>query len=624
MAIWYRQGAASVENGATSVTGTLTGWLNQVKPGDGITFDDGCSWYEIAAEPVSNTALVLATPYAGETVSGAAYAIDRRSPQWSLASDLAVKVAALLGKITTLLLTNGKPNDGIGNDGAIAFDSGAQLFYFKSGGEWDEGTSLKGDGGWSPVFALASDGERRVLQVVDWVGGESEKPPVDLYVGVSGLTETIGEAADVRGAQGVSGDDGSDGADGNDGWSPILAAIADSDRRVFRVVDWVGGEGTKPAAGKYLGPSGLVDAVGDGTDVRGPAGSGAGDVVGPGATVIAGEIAVFSDTTGEAIEGAGVTIGAIGAAIAGKMDTITEALALPEVEDDPETPSAGTKLLYAKDDGKVYTKNSAGAVVEVGAGAAGGREVLTANRTYYVRTDGSDSNNGLSNTSGGAFLTIQKAIDTVAGLDLGIYTVTISVGAGTFTGANILKKLTGAGSAAIKGAGATTIVSVSSGNCFYANGGVLNWLLEDMKMAAPAGSAIVADNFSYITFANVEFGAVSSSGRHLYATGGAKIEATGNYTISGGGQIHALATWTGQVAVVGRAVTLSGTPVFPTAFVYASRLGKIEANGITFSGSATGPRYLSDNNSIVFTNGGGANYFPGNAAGSVTSGGIYS
>lgn len=58
------------------------------------------------------------------------------------------------------------------------------------------------------------------------------------------------------------------------------------------------------------------------------------------------------------------------------------------------------------------------------------REKLTANRTYYVRTDGSDSNTGLADSSGGAFLTWGAAITKCKTLDLAGYTVTIQDGSG--------------------------------------------------------------------------------------------------------------------------------------------------------------------------------------------------
>lgn len=61
--------------------------------------------------------------------------------------------------------------------------------------------------------------------------------------------------------------------------------------------------------------------------------------------------------------------------------------------------------------------SGAGPSVEGSGGVALGtslysRMAESAGTTYYVRTDGSDSNNGLSNTSGGAWLTVEKATDT--------------------------------------------------------------------------------------------------------------------------------------------------------------------------------------------------------------------
>ena len=62
------------------------------------------------------------------------------------------------------------------------------------------------------------------------------------------------------------------------------------------------------------------------------------------------------------------------------------------------------------------------------------REVLTADTTYYVRKDGSDSNDGTADNSGGAWLTIQHGLDWIAhNIDQGEYAVILQVRAGTYT-----------------------------------------------------------------------------------------------------------------------------------------------------------------------------------------------
>lgn len=69
-----------------------------------------------------------------------------------------------------------------------------------------------GFAGWGPELAVVSDGARRVLQVVDWVGGEGTKPVVGQYVGENGLVNLLIDAVDIRGAAGNDGDPGADGS----------------------------------------------------------------------------------------------------------------------------------------------------------------------------------------------------------------------------------------------------------------------------------------------------------------------------------------------------------------------------------------------------------------------------
>ena len=255
------------------------------------------------------------------------------------------------------------------------------------------------------------------------------------------------------------------------------------------------------------------------------------------------------------------------------------------------------------------------------------REVLTANRTYYVRTDGSDSNDGSANDAAHAFLTIQKAIDSVCDLiDTANNDVTIQVAAGTYAVGNTLRDYVGRGSITIQGDTTTpsnVVVSTTSGSCFLA--GLQNsksWTVQGFKLStSSSGFSCLSAQAGTIQFANIEFS--TSVTYHISSIESGAIVATGNYSITGGTLAHAGADLTGIVALDGRTVTITGTPAFSSAFAVGYRCGVISATSMTFSGSATGKRYDAQQNGVINTGGGGANYFPGNSAGTTSIGGQY-
>ncbi len=260
-----------------------------------------------------------------------------------------------------------------------------------------------------------------------------------------------------------------------------------------------------------------------------------------------------------------------------------------------------------------------------------GRYTLTANRTYYVRTDGSNNNDGLSNAAGGAFLTIQKAIDIVAALDISIYTVTIQLvstaSPSTFTGGCVVTgPWVGSGSVVLAGDATTpanTIISAATWGVLVQNGGRLH--VRNFKIQTSAVSGISAQTGGQIkNLGGIEFGACSFA--HWDARDQGIISCdygTGAYKISGGAQAHFYASTGGQYSMRATTITLTGTPAFILGFAYLESLSIGQLDGLTFSGSATGPRYSLGTNSVIQTYGAGASYFPGNSAGSVGTGGQY-
>ncbi|MGT2453794.1 carbohydrate-binding protein [Cupriavidus basilensis] len=93
----------------------------------------------------------------------------------------------------------------------------------------------------------------------------------------------------LSGQGGPAGEPGEDGADGLDGWTPVFAVAADGVRRVLQVVDWIGGEGAKPAVGRYVGAAGFTTVIGDAVNMRGDKGE-VGDT-GPANTLSIGTVA---------------------------------------------------------------------------------------------------------------------------------------------------------------------------------------------------------------------------------------------------------------------------------------------------------------------------------------------
>ena len=261
----------------------------------------------------------------------------------------------------------------------------------------------------------------------------------------------------------------------------------------------------------------------------------------------------------------------------------------------------------------------------------GVREQLTASRTYYVRTDGSDSNNGLVNSSGGAFLTIQKAIDTVAALDLSIYNVTINVADGTYTGAvTVTGPWVGSGTVTLQGntttpanAVITTAVAGAAALSVQSGGRLSVAGFKLVSSGAGATAGLKSSGSTILVTGAMDFGAAN---RQMQAAGSGSITfgAGVTYNISAGSVTHIFCSSSGNVAIEGCTVTTTGTVAFSGAFVTSSFLGVVFIDSNTYAGAAaTGSRYSITANGVVYTAGAATTYLPGNAAGSTGTGGQY-
>jgi len=285
----------------------------------------------------------------------------------------------------------------------------------------------------------------------------------------------------------------------------------------------------------------------------------------------------------------------------------------------------GTQLLSTISDAGTAASGDLGVDVQEYSAT---RQKVTSNVTIYVRTDGNDSNTGSANTSGGAFLTIQKAWDVLSALDLSIYTGTINVADGTYTAGLLVNKIPLGGSGTYLTGNTTTpanvIISVS-GTAINVTAPV-TLSIDGIKLqTSGSGQTLITVNHpgAVISIGRNEYGSCSN-GHHLSVVAGYLTRIAGGftYTISSTtSQTHInAATNAAKINMAAQTVSMSGTPAFTTAYVNAVELASVNLLNNTYSGSATGKRYNVTLNAVVNTYGA---TLPGDAAGTTATGGQY-
>jgi hypothetical protein len=267
------------------------------------------------------------------------------------------------------------------------------------------------------------------------------------------------------------------------------------------------------------------------------------------------------------------------------------------------------------------------------------RTLLTAATTFYVAPGGQDvPGNGLSITAPAA--TIGFIINLLQNnYDLNMQVVTIQLANGTYNESTFFSGdvagLSNALHLIIQGNMASPNLVVWNGNPCLHLLYEATCTVQGVTMQSSISQCIISELGAQLGFSNIIFTAVP--GAHLVAARQGMIQSLGNYSITGGGQYHAVAyesanvfldtlpgNYMGQSTPPGApTITLTGPPAFSVGFI-GSIVGSAVRVGATFSGTATGPRYIATMNGVVDVIGQGLTYLPGNAVGVLANGGQYS
>ena len=268
---------------------------------------------------------------------------------------------------------------------------------------------------------------------------------------------------------------------------------------------------------------------------------------------------------------------------------------------------------------------------------------LSGNKTWYVRTDGSDANDGSANDAAHAFKTIQAAINFVtSNYNLGVYSATIMIAAGLYDSITLVKYNASTGKIYIRGASAeSTTLTKNDGNAINCVVSAGSYELRDMTImqtntqdTGGVVNCLFINEGASADVANCNFvfseSALNSGTNGIVRVNNGSITLRGNVSLQANGlgsgsRINMLMGSSGGTLTLASDLTMNG---ICQRTAWASSGGQIVRSPTALPvilGEVTGKRYEVGLSGIINTAGCGASYFPGTTAGTVDSSsyGIY-
>ncbi len=270
------------------------------------------------------------------------------------------------------------------------------------------------------------------------------------------------------------------------------------------------------------------------------------------------------------------------------------------------------------------------------------RRNITAALTVYVRSDGNDSNNGLTNTAAGAFLTLQGAYNYVAKYYASSgFQITIQIGLpGTYAGLQAANfglsgQILVQGDISNQALYIITPITVSPNRqcCFYSQIPTLliSGVTCDLSSTSPTGigSHLIAGPGGALAYGNVilKYTGTSSTLSAICSDTGGLTGRSGPVTINGGGTLGTIISTSlngvdgGTIYSGATTQTFTIGPINFTQFYnIAGGWASIIATTFASGGAVTGAQFNVFNNGVLDTAGQAVSVIPG-SGGSATGGG---